>query len=260
MKQMSLKEENEEMKARLAGRATRAGGKVEDRLARLAGIRDSKESESEEYDSDTGSESDNEDGKKITGKMRSDEVKVESRGEAIKTGERWKHDKYNEDDSHEEDERNTTKHWSRKRRDHSRNKRRGRSRSQSGSRTRSRSRRSSQGKSRRSRKTRRRGKFSRSRSRSSSESSRSRSRSRGGSSSDSSRSRSRGSSGCRSEDSVEKEGVNLGLSGSLTADTNTVSGTVVKYSEPTEAKKPRKKWRLYVFKVSDDCNVFSVFH
>ena len=258
VKQMSLKEENEEMKARLAGRTTRSGGKVEDRLARLAGIRDSKESESDEYDSDTGSESDNKDGKKITGKMRSDEVKVESRGESVKTGERWKHDKYNEvaDDSHEDDERKTTKHWSRNRR----NKRRGRSRSQTRSRTRSRSRRSSQGKSRRSRKTRRRGKFSRSRSRSSSESSRSRSRSRGRSSSDSSGSRSRGSSGWRSEDSAEKEGVNLGLSGSLTADTNTVSGTVVKYSEPTEAKKPRKKWRLYVFKVRDDCNVFSVFH
>ena len=43
------------------------------------------------------------------------------------------------------------------------------------------------------------------------------------------------------------------LSGALAADTNTVNGTVVKYSEPTEARKPKKKWRLYVFKVSDCC-------
>ena len=49
---------------------------------------------------------------------------------------------------------------------------------------------------------------------------------------------------------MKKEGVDLGLSGSLTADANTVNGTVVKYAEPTEAKKPKKKWRLYVFKVS----------
>ena len=43
------------------------------------------------------------------------------------------------------------------------------------------------------------------------------------------------------------------LSGALAADTNTVNGTVVKYSEPTEARKPKKKWRLYVFKVSSCC-------
>ena len=42
------------------------------------------------------------------------------------------------------------------------------------------------------------------------------------------------------------------LSGALAADTNTVNGTVVKYSEPTEARKPKKKWRLYVFKVIND--------
>ena len=46
----------------------------------------------------------------------------------------------------------------------------------------------------------------------------------------------------------EKEGVNLGLSGALAGDTNTVNGVLVKYSEPPEARKPKKKWRLYVFK------------
>ena len=50
------------------------------------------------------------------------------------------------------------------------------------------------------------------------------------------------------EEKEEKEGVNLGLSGALTAESNTFNGTVVKYSEPPEARKPKKKWRLYVFK------------
>jgi len=47
---------------------------------------------------------------------------------------------------------------------------------------------------------------------------------------------------------VEKEKVNLGLSGALTADQNTYKGVVIKYSEPPEAKIPKKKWRLYPFK------------
>ena len=37
-------------------------------------------------------------------------------------------------------------------------------------------------------------------------------------------------------------------SGALAAETNTVRGVVLKYSEPPEAKKPTKKWRLHVFK------------
>ena len=46
----------------------------------------------------------------------------------------------------------------------------------------------------------------------------------------------------------EKEGVSLGLSGALTTETNTFNNILVKYSEPPEARKPKKKWRLYVFK------------
>ena len=42
--------------------------------------------------------------------------------------------------------------------------------------------------------------------------------------------------------------MNLGLSGALAGESNTVNGVVVKYSEPPEARKPKKKWRLYVFK------------
>jgi len=45
-----------------------------------------------------------------------------------------------------------------------------------------------------------------------------------------------------------KEKPNLGLSGALTADTNTYKGVVIKYSEPPEAKIPKKRWRFYPFK------------
>jgi smad nuclear-interacting protein 1 len=47
---------------------------------------------------------------------------------------------------------------------------------------------------------------------------------------------------------VEKEKPNFGLSGALLKDTNTYKGVVIKYSEPMEARKPKRKWRLYVFK------------
>lgn len=47
---------------------------------------------------------------------------------------------------------------------------------------------------------------------------------------------------------AEKEKPNLGLSGLLTADTNTYKGVVIKYSEPPEARVPKRKWRLYPFK------------
>ncbi len=43
--------------------------------------------------------------------------------------------------------------------------------------------------------------------------------------------------------------VSMQTSGKLLEDTNVINGVVVKYSEPDEAKKPRTKWRLYVFKV-----------
>lgn len=55
-----------------------------------------------------------------------------------------------------------------------------------------------------------------------------------------------------------KEGVNLGLSGALTAETNTVNGVVVKYCEPQEARKPKKKWRLYVFKGNEELPILYI--
>lgn len=47
---------------------------------------------------------------------------------------------------------------------------------------------------------------------------------------------------------TEKEKPNFGLSGKLTEDTNKVNGIVIKYSEPPEARKPKRRWRLYPFK------------
>lgn len=41
----------------------------------------------------------------------------------------------------------------------------------------------------------------------------------------------------------DKEKPNFGLSGKLTADTNTVNGVVIKYSEPDDAKQPKRRWR-----------------
>lgn len=46
----------------------------------------------------------------------------------------------------------------------------------------------------------------------------------------------------------EKEKPNFELSGKLTEDTNTVNGVVIKYSEPSDARKPKRRWRLYPFK------------
>lgn len=50
------------------------------------------------------------------------------------------------------------------------------------------------------------------------------------------------------EETVEKEKPNFGLSGKLTEDTNKVNGVVIKYAEPPEARKPKRRWRLYPFK------------
>jgi len=50
------------------------------------------------------------------------------------------------------------------------------------------------------------------------------------------------------EPPVEKQKPNFGLSGKLTAEKNTFNGVVVKYSEPPEARIPKRRWRFYVFK------------
>ena len=45
-----------------------------------------------------------------------------------------------------------------------------------------------------------------------------------------------------------KEKPSLELSGALLEDANTFRGVVIKYSEPPEARIPKKRWRLYPFK------------
>lgn len=49
-------------------------------------------------------------------------------------------------------------------------------------------------------------------------------------------------------DAKPKEAPNFELSGKLTEDTNMYKGVVIKYNEPAEARKPKKRWRLYPFK------------
>ena len=53
-----------------------------------------------------------------------------------------------------------------------------------------------------------------------------------------------------------KETPNFELSGKLTEDTNTYKGIVIKYNEPPEARKPKKRWRLYPFKNDEPMKPF----
>ncbi|GFG36232.1 hypothetical protein Cfor_00873 [Coptotermes formosanus] len=46
----------------------------------------------------------------------------------------------------------------------------------------------------------------------------------------------------------QKDKPNFGLSGKLAEDTNTFNGVVIKYSQPPEARKPKRRWRFYPFK------------
>jgi len=256
---MDLKEENAEMKAKLADRLrkSKTESKVEDRLAKMAGIKkdlmnNDDTEHSDEYDTESDEDSENNEeagGSKITGKMRSDEVRNDIQNKAVKkNSDIWKHDKFDKDDddrgSKRSDGRQFGKHWG------SSKSKKGRSKDRSNSRSRSRSRKRSESKSSRSRsrsrsrdkrRRKRRGKFSASRSRSSSSAESSRSRSRSRRRSYSSRSESKGRTSSRSksrksennnkpvnDDSKEnpdKEGINLELSGALTADSNTVNGS-----------------------------------
>ena len=57
---------------------------------------------------------------------------------------------------------------------------------------------------------------------------------------------------------LTNEQVNMGLSGKLLEETNTVNGVVVKYSEPPEARKPKTRWRLYVFKGNEELPILYI--
>jgi len=54
----------------------------------------------------------------------------------------------------------------------------------------------------------------------------------------------------------DKDAPNFELSGKLTEDTNTFKGVVIKYNEPEEARKPKKRWRLYPFKNDEPLKPF----
>ena len=45
-----------------------------------------------------------------------------------------------------------------------------------------------------------------------------------------------------------KEVVNFATSGLLTEEANMHNGVVVQYNQPAEARKPKRRWRLYPFK------------
>jgi len=274
------------------------GGSLEDRLAEIAGIggmkvgpgeerrSGSSSSESDGYDSESDSEGGKErkgkvtkelqqSDKKVVGKMRSDKLTVDLKDSVVKTPDKWQHDKFEDGQARvtpekESDVASFGKHWSKIRSERSKERDRKKSGSRSRSRSRRRSRSGSRSRSRtrsQTRKRKRRGKFSRSRSGSSSESSRSKSYS------SRSRSSTRSPAVKKTKEKVaaeteggenptlegaEKEGVNLGLSGALAADTNSFNGTVVKYAEPAEARKPKKKWRLYVFKGNEELPILYI--
>ncbi|XP_076957928.1 uncharacterized protein LOC143633524 [Bidens hawaiensis] len=52
----------------------------------------------------------------------------------------------------------------------------------------------------------------------------------------------------------EKQKPSFELSGKLAAETNTVKGVTILFTEPTDARKPEIRWRLYVFKGGEALN------
>lgn len=64
--------------------------------------------------------------------------------------------------------------------------------------------------------------------------------------------------GKENDNKQEKQKPNMGLSGKLTEDTNTFRGVVIKYNEPPEAMKPKRRWRLYPFKGDEPLPVLHI--
>jgi len=52
----------------------------------------------------------------------------------------------------------------------------------------------------------------------------------------------------KEETTNDPEKPSMALSGKLMEDTNMFNGVVINYSEPEEARKPKRRWRFYVFK------------
>ncbi|KAJ2397173.1 hypothetical protein GGI05_000769 [Coemansia sp. RSA 2603] len=53
-------------------------------------------------------------------------------------------------------------------------------------------------------------------------------------------------------------GPDFSLSGKLAAEANTVNGVVLKYTEPAEARRPKDRWRIYVFKNDKDIDMHHI--
>uniref|UniRef100_A0A0B6ZTL1 FHA domain-containing protein n=1 Tax=Arion vulgaris TaxID=1028688 RepID=A0A0B6ZTL1_9EUPU len=64
--------------------------------------------------------------------------------------------------------------------------------------------------------------------------------------------------GEENETTEDRQKPNLALSGKLTEDTNTFRGVVIKYNEPPEAMKPKRRWRLYPFKGEEPLPVLHI--
>eukprot|EP00117_Sycon_ciliatum_P048304 scpid88241/ scgid34405/ Smad nuclear interacting protein 1 len=60
------------------------------------------------------------------------------------------------------------------------------------------------------------------------------------------------------EETAHIEARNFERSGKLVEETNTFRGVVIKYSEPDEARKPQRRWRLYPFKGDQQLEVLYI--
>ena len=56
----------------------------------------------------------------------------------------------------------------------------------------------------------------------------------------------------------DKDKPDFKLSGKLTEDANTFRGVVIKYNEPPEARKPKRRWRLYPFKGEESLPILHI--
>jgi len=62
----------------------------------------------------------------------------------------------------------------------------------------------------------------------------------------------------KDEPGKEPEKPSMALSGKLMEDTNVFNGVVINYSEPEEARKPKRRWRFYVFKGEETMPVMHI--
>merc|ERR1719318_1286441 len=138
----NMKEENEEMRAKLADRLKEksqkpVGGSLEDRLAEMAGIGGMKaEPGRERRGKDKVIKKEQLSDKTVGGKMRSDKVTVDLKDSTVKTPDKWQHDKFEEGEARDTPEKESDvtsfgKHWTKIRSERSKERERKKSRSRS---------------------------------------------------------------------------------------------------------------------------------